>query len=517
MSYTQQNRIFFVAIIFFLLLFLPVKSVYPTTVGSEFPIATTTGSEIAYYAAFDGTNYLVAIQGDEAAHSNITAQMVSQTGSLVGSRISIGRTGGVPLVVFDGTNYLMVWSDDANDPNDDIYGQFISTSGTLLGSPFSISEASGEQELAFGNAVAFDGTNYLVIWRDGRYPTGDHVYGQIVSKDGSLVGGEIQISTDPGHVSSIAFDGTNYLVVWVEDTSNNDYYGQFINPSGTLVGQNFVIDSNNLRSSEPAFLLFDGTRYVISISDHLDEALGHYIRFVEKDGNVSDTRVTLYEGQTATGCYVATFDGTNYLAGLSEGWGGPPITGKARFYDYNFSPVGDWFTIFETQDSKVPLGPSIIFDGTKYLAVTTMYIHGEEYPYITNGDVYGAFIFTDTTPPAVSSTSPANNATDVAINTSITATFSETMDSSTITTGTFTVSGSGNIAGTVTYSDTTATFTPTTDLDYNTTYTATITTGAKDSAGNALQTDYMWSFTTQSGSSNGGGGGCFITTLFGNN
>ena len=81
------------------------------------------------------------------------------------------------------------------------------------------------------------------------------------------------------------------------------------------------------------------------------------------------------------------------------------------------------------------------------------------------------------------------------------------MDSSTITTATFAVSGSGNIAGTVTYSGTTATFTPTTDLDYNTTYTATITTGAKDLAGNALETDYTWSFTTLSDSSNGGTNG----------
>jgi len=104
----------------------------------------------------------------------------------------------------------------------------------------------------------------------------------------------------------------------------------------------------------------------------------------------------------------------------------------------------------------------------------------------------------DTTPPTVSSTTPANNATDVAVNSAITATFSEAMDSSTITTDTFLVSGSSNISGTVTYTDTTATFTPVTDLDYNTTYTATITTGAKDLAGNASQADYTWSFTTSS-------------------
>lgn len=141
----------------------------------------------------------------------------------------------------------------------------------------------------------------------------------------------------------------------------------------------------------------------------------------------------------------------------------------------------------------------------------------------------GSFLFTlskqlDNIPPTVSSVYPANNTVDLAVTTTITATFSKAMDSSTITTDTFLVNGSGNISGTVTYSGTTATFTPTTNLDYGKTYTATITTGAKDSAGNALQTDYTWSFTTQSGSSNGdgdgdgdgGGGGCFITTLLEN-
>lgn len=104
----------------------------------------------------------------------------------------------------------------------------------------------------------------------------------------------------------------------------------------------------------------------------------------------------------------------------------------------------------------------------------------------------------DTTPPTVSSASPANNATGVAINTAITATFSEAMDASTITTSTFTLSSAGGpVIGTVTYSSTTATFTPSGNLSYSTTYTATITTGAKDSAGNTMASDYTWSFTTE--------------------
>ena len=100
----------------------------------------------------------------------------------------------------------------------------------------------------------------------------------------------------------------------------------------------------------------------------------------------------------------------------------------------------------------------------------------------------------DTIAPTVSSASPANNATNVAINTAITATFSEAMTASTLTTDTFTLNNGAT--GAVTYTGTTATFTPSANLLYSTTYTTTITTGAHDAAHNAIATNYIWTFTT---------------------
>src|SRR6185503_1555060 len=104
---------------------------------------------------------------------------------------------------------------------------------------------------------------------------------------------------------------------------------------------------------------------------------------------------------------------------------------------------------------------------------------------------------TDTTAPTVSSRVPANAATGVAINQSLSATFSEAMDPATISTTTFTLNqGATPVAGTVTYVGTTATFAPASALAINTTYTATITTGAKDLASNPLPNNFVWSFTT---------------------
>lgn len=103
----------------------------------------------------------------------------------------------------------------------------------------------------------------------------------------------------------------------------------------------------------------------------------------------------------------------------------------------------------------------------------------------------------DITPPTVISTSPANNATGVSITSAITITFSETIDSSTFNSTTFTLrNGGNNVAGTVTSNGATVTFTLSSNLVYSTTYTATITTGVKDLAGIAMAANYTWRFAT---------------------
>ena len=112
--------------------------------------------------------------------------------------------------------------------------------------------------------------------------------------------------------------------------------------------------------------------------------------------------------------------------------------------------------------------------------------------------VSGWYMSRDTTGPIVSSTVPANAATDVAISGKIYAIFSEAMDPLTIKPATFTVTGpSGTpVVGTLDYADVTAVFTPASDLVPNTEYSCVITAGAKDLAGNQLASDYEWTFRT---------------------
>jgi hypothetical protein len=103
-------------------------------------------------------------------------------------------------------------------------------------------------------------------------------------------------------------------------------------------------------------------------------------------------------------------------------------------------------------------------------------------------------------PPTVTSTIPVSFATGVPLNQIVSATSSTEMNPATISSTTFSLIGPGStpVAGLVAYSTVgnSLTFTPTANLAPSTTFTATITTGAKNLAGTALAGNYVWTFTT---------------------
>ena len=99
--------------------------------------------------------------------------------------------------------------------------------------------------------------------------------------------------------------------------------------------------------------------------------------------------------------------------------------------------------------------------------------------------------------PAVTSTDPGSNETNVARGKQLSATFSKAMDPATLSASTFTLKqGATAVPGSVSYTGTIATFTPTSILGSGLGFDARITTGAKDLSGVGLATDHAWSFST---------------------
>ena len=168
-------------------------------------------------------------------------------------------------------------------------------------------------------------------------------------------------------------------------------------------------------------------------------------------------------------------------------------------------------TTFTLKQGTTPVAGSVSYSGSRAsftpaspLAVNTVYTAT-----ITTGalsvagmpmtnDYVWSFTTSTVLNPAVTLTDPLNNAVNVALNKKVTATFNMPMDPATITNPlTFTLkAGAISVSGVVTYVGSVATFSPAVDLLSNTTYTATITTGAKNPAGTAIANNYVWNFST---------------------
>jgi hypothetical protein len=116
-------------------------------------------------------------------------------------------------------------------------------------------------------------------------------------------------------------------------------------------------------------------------------------------------------------------------------------------------------------------------------------------------------VVVDTTAPTLNSRTPTAGATGVSTGTTVTATFSEALTASTVSTSTIELRNASNVlvSSTVSYnaSTFTATLTPSAALTANSTYTVNVKGGStdpriKDVAGNALATTQTWTFTTAS-------------------
>ena len=97
--------------------------------------------------------------------------------------------------------------------------------------------------------------------------------------------------------------------------------------------------------------------------------------------------------------------------------------------------------------------------------------------------------------PTILFTDPVDQDQSVTLSQNVTATFSEAMDNTTISTSTFTImEGLNPVLGVVSYASNIATFNPNSDFVAGKTYTAKVTRAVKNLAGTYMVNDYVWSF-----------------------
>jgi hypothetical protein len=195
--------------------------------------------------AFDGTSYFAVWQEPRSVAPAVVGVRLSPSGELIGPGIGFPAEAGSydspPTIAFDGTNYLVVWADERDWPGRDIYCARVSPSGQIL-DPDGIA-VSTAREHQFNPAVTFDGHNYFVVWADSRagsYESGTRDIcgaritpsGTVLDTAGIVISNAVGAQTAP----SIAYDGANYIVVWMDARNSNwDVYGARVSPSGSVL------------------------------------------------------------------------------------------------------------------------------------------------------------------------------------------------------------------------------------------------------------------------------------------
>jgi len=248
------------------------------------PISNSVNYESEPSVAFDGNKYLAVWQDSRNSGSgyDIYGARIDTSGVVLdtsGIAISIA-TGSqyYPSVAFDNTNYLVVWEDRRNGSTPDVYGARVDTSGLVLDtSGIAISTATGSQ---YYPSVAFDGTNYLVVWQDSRNSgSGYDIYGARVDTSGIILDPEgIAISTAQGQqrYPVANFDGTNYLVVWQDSRSNYtwDIYGAKVSTSGEVL-DTYVVSTQTGNQLAPALARGNANEILVTYSGWTDSINTH--------------------------------------------------------------------------------------------------------------------------------------------------------------------------------------------------------------------------------------------------
>ena len=252
--------------------------------------------------------------------------------------------------------------------------------------------------------IAFDGTNFLVVWQHLVMGAGYLNCGVFVSPGGAV--GSLfaiaQTSSAAWNLVGEVFDGTNYLVAHNAGGGGTSgykpFYGRFVTPVGTFPGNEFVIITNG--NPRVPVLAFDGADYPLCWNTNMGNAdfvaTNTDVRFQFLNGagqpvgsqSLSEKGARLCRRPAAACRKLFNVPGIQCLLRLVG-------DDTAALRDFQ---TGSQFTPFSPQGSQVPLVALVLFDGKRFASVATLSAGGFTPPAYGAG-VHGAFIPSSTAPP----------------------------------------------------------------------------------------------------------------------
>ena len=311
--------------------------------------------------ASDGTNFLlVYAENATGASTDLVARRLGPDGNLLDSqKVVLSNAVQAPYQAFwTGSEYAVFWDDSPPDSPQQGYMARIDRNGSLIASRLPIwSSGALVNAASLSMGVAWSGSSFLIA----KPSSGPMV--QLISSDGKQVGKPFLLTSTTKSTSepTVASDGTNFLVVWDDNDRGSGVKGIRVSPAGQIVDSSPLVLSNINRAAE-AHLIWAGTEYVLDFLGSASGTVATQLLRISSTGIPLDSKpvvTSVYQQQTTR--VAATSD---RLMLIDPGAG---------------APVGNWLKLDGTTSSEpaIPLcaaanrqtWPSVASNGVVYLAV----------------------------------------------------------------------------------------------------------------------------------------------------
>jgi hypothetical protein len=257
-----------------------------------------------------------------------------------------------------------------------------------------------DSTLKHGACVAFNGTQYLVVWRDERQPASGDVFGARVTTSGVVLDPNgISISSIPNNQNDpaprVAACGDTFLVVWnyqsPSSSKGSSVYGCRVGADGRVMDTSGILIASG--SSAYANVAANESKWLVDWrSTLLDSAGDIFGAFVSTNGEVaSPGSFGICTAASSQSVSSIASDGTNFFVAWHD-----YRNGATRNWDIYGTLVSSSGTIVSPGGMLIAGAkneqwfPNVACNGSEYLV--TWEDGRNEVTFLTNSDIYGAWI-----------------------------------------------------------------------------------------------------------------------------
>lgn len=463
---------------------------------------------------------------EQYASSNPSGRITMSSTMLTGKnhKLSLYKHSSGAWVFGAGTVQWSWGLDENHDRGNEVANQDMQQATMNLLIDMGVSPVTKQSELIISNPVNSTAPISVITSpsNGANLPSGTAVTVSGTASDADGVVAGVEISLDGGTTWNISSGTNTWSYSWIPSTQGAvtiktrafDDNGNMESASAgisVVVGEPLplVYPYSIFQESDGPQNLSDNDGQRIEVGMKFRTAINGYIKGIRFYKASGDTGTHIGNLWSSTGTLLAS---VQFYGESASGWqqaifSGPVAISANTTYVISYHSSDNFYTstlnYFTT--AKITGNLTSLADGTD--GANGVYIYSATSAFPTDSyqssnywvDVVFDITATDATPPTIMQVFPANVAALVSSATNVKVTFSESINETTLASR-FELRNASNVlvAASILYDNGTksATLTPTNPLNYLTTYTAKILPGIEDIAGNALVTDYTWTFTT---------------------